>query len=639
MSKTRNARFDSFTLATVLVPAAVLIVSMTSRASAHSGEAHAMAWWLAAACACTAAGLLRLPPLNRILIVLAGLALWSLGQLLPLPRAPLPQDLLAYMTGVVIATLGQMLSSRLVLSNIAAAILAGIVTTVASGVLLALLGQTDVLPVALMLGGLATASDVLLRHAVTRVRQRLLDSVLIMLAGTATLVVTAEFAHQLPAWAALLFWPGAAIPAMLVLRPALAADILAIAALGGAPFMALLVPDPPLWVALIPLACAALMIPLQRARFSSNIPGWTEPLQAALLKAQGLTPVRLDLVSHELAMSAQARSLFRLPDMPRMGQWLDKAPAGELLGLMELLRKGSPGSADHAMLHLPDAAGQARIFTVVLLQREGSQCWIILRDVTRESDTVVRNEQLEEQIGQMLLREERLLALASHELRTPLAALAMIHEDLDEGSTWDEFSTLAHGQVDRMLSILDALRAAAGGGVQSRVSGRYTPREIADALVLSHEASARGAGMELSIDLPDADISLEGDPARIELTLSRLITNAIRHSGGSTIHLSLVRGVDARGRPELVWQVRDDGQGIDPKLGEMIFSPFRGQDASGSTSEGSGLGLYTARRAAELMGGSLVMRETREGASFVLAHPAREATRNGRHDGQGPDAT
>jgi two-component system OmpR family sensor kinase len=61
----------------------------------------------------------------------------------------------------------------------------------------------------------------------------------------------------------------------------------------------------------------------------------------------------------------------------------------------------------------------------------------------------------------------------------------------------------------------------------------------------------------------------------------------------------------------------------------MLFSPFSRGRGGGSRSSlgsrsGSGLGLFIARRILEAHGGSISLRPTKAGATFVLELPAEE---------------
>lgn len=53
-----------------------------------------------------------------------------------------------------------------------------------------------------------------------------------------------------------------------------------------------------------------------------------------------------------------------------------------------------------------------------------------------------------------------------------------------------------------------------------------------------------------------------------------------------------------------------------------MFDPFSRGRANGRTGAGSGLGLFIARRVLEAHGGSISLRSSKSGATFVIEVPA-----------------
>ena len=87
--------------------------------------------------------------------------------------------------------------------------------------------------------------------------------------------------------------------------------------------------------------------------------------------------------------------------------------------------------------------------------------------------------------------------------------------------------------------------------------------------------------------------------------LMNLISNACAHNpSGTSIYLACE--VDA-GRGLVRVRVADTGTGIPDHIASHAFDPFVTENAARSTNGGTGLGLTIARRAAELMGGTLTL--------------------------------
>ncbi|MET0178970.1 MAG: ATP-binding protein [Novosphingobium sp.] len=108
-----------------------------------------------------------------------------------------------------------------------------------------------------------------------------------------------------------------------------------------------------------------------------------------------------------------------------------------------------------------------------------------------------------------------------------------------------------------------------------------------------------------------------GEPGRVLQVALNLLGNALRYAPeGSTVRLiTAVEG--SRGRLTVV----DQGPGLSPGQQARVFAKF--ERLGRSAGEGSGLGLYIARRLARAMGGDLTVASALgEGARFTLELPA-----------------
>ena len=116
---------------------------------------------------------------------------------------------------------------------------------------------------------------------------------------------------------------------------------------------------------------------------------------------------------------------------------------------------------------------------------------------------------------------------------------------------------------------------------------------------------------------PD-ELRLAADPRRIDVIVTNLVGNALRH-GAPPVEVHLAR----RGRVVTV-TVSDGGPGLPVELHSRVFARFYKAEAARTRSAGSGLGLAIALANARLHGGDLEVAEPRRGhgASFVLTLPA-----------------
>jgi signal transduction histidine kinase len=148
--------------------------------------------------------------------------------------------------------------------------------------------------------------------------------------------------------------------------------------------------------------------------------------------------------------------------------------------------------------------------------------------------------------------------------------------------------------IQTMTRVLEAERVR--GGVTLRV------RDVALRPLLkglSRSAGRKsGVAADIRIDCPEG-LRIRTDPDLLSTVLSNLVGNAVKYAGTTPI---LVR-VDVRGRDRCRIEVCDQGPGISPEMLKHLFEQFH--RAGRSDGEGMGLGLFIARRAAELLSARL----------------------------------
>lgn len=162
------------------------------------------------------------------------------------------------------------------------------------------------------------------------------------------------------------------------------------------------------------------------------------------------------------------------------------------------------------------------------------------------------------------------------------------------------------------LADLDAIERADFTPETDRIDLADVGRRAA--ALLGIRAASRG----VTIERPGGgEVPARGDYRRVLQIVVNLAANALRHSphGGVVTIAARANGAIA----ELV--VTDRGRGIAAEDQSRVFEKF--VRLPGTEGEGSGLGLYIARRLARAMRGDLALESRRgEGAAFTLSLPA-----------------
>jgi two-component system, OmpR family, sensor histidine kinase PrrB len=184
-----------------------------------------------------------------------------------------------------------------------------------------------------------------------------------------------------------------------------------------------------------------------------------------------------------------------------------------------------------------------------------------------------------------LAATRRFAADAGHELRTPLtsvqATLSTLrrHPELPP-ERQEAMIADALAEHQRLVGLLDGLQALARGDAAPVEHADVDLAEILDAAVTA--AAERHPELDISADLPEAPVVVEGWEPGLRLLADNLIENAARHGRpNGRVRVTLT--------PAAVLHVDDDGPGVPPEQRAHIFEPFTRID--GVDRPGSGLGL------------------------------------------------
>jgi PAS domain S-box-containing protein len=289
---------------------------------------------------------------------------------------------------------------------------------------------------------------------------------------------------------------------------------------------------------------------------------------------------------------------------------------GEVLGSLEVVTKQPRrfGEEDQTLMTL--FAGQAAVAI------ENAR---LFEEARAHLDQVVEANRRLEELDR--LRREYVRNV-SHEFRTPLTVIRGYAEFLEaghQGVSLPEVLRVVVESCDRLIDLVDTLidmsRIEQGEAERILHVQRLDLAELAAASVESLRALASRKGVELKVELPAGELSLEGDAGLLNQVFRKLLDNAVKYSraGGRVV---------LRGRPqeqELELVVQDDGIGIPPEHQPRIFEKFYMVDGGIARSMGgTGVGLYLVREIVRLHGGTVTV-DSRpgEGSAFSVRLPRR----------------
>jgi signal transduction histidine kinase/CheY-like chemotaxis protein len=246
-------------------------------------------------------------------------------------------------------------------------------------------------------------------------------------------------------------------------------------------------------------------------------------------------------------------------------------------------------------------------------------------NATLEHEMQVR-QRAEEALRLADRRKDEFLATLAHELRNPLApirtGLDILRLRSGDAQATQRATDIMERQLRQMVRLVDDLLDVSriNTGKFTIKSGRVELKAVVNDALEVVRPYIELHGHELTIDLPDRPVFLNGDATRLAQILSNLLNNAAKYTnrGG---RVGLKATVEDR---TLMVVVSDTGIGIAPDMLDTVFEMFVQVDSTLERSNaGLGVGLSLARKLVELHGGSIEAHSAGvgHGSQFVVRLP------------------
>lgn len=233
------------------------------------------------------------------------------------------------------------------------------------------------------------------------------------------------------------------------------------------------------------------------------------------------------------------------------------------------------------------------------------------------------NQVLRNKIGKEEEKLKELVTDVSHQLKTPLAALKMCYEIADTKSFTreEQRAFLMQGQqevnkLDNLIRSLVQISRLETNLIQISQS-HVSLKKILHGAVNGVYMKAYDRGISISVDeFQDAEVFL--DFRWTQEALANILDNAVKYSGPGT-------AVEIRVRPmfsHYLLEIEDEGIGIEKEEMQQIFRRFyRGRSQKVQETEGSGVGLYLARKIIEAQRGTICVKKGKKGSLFLITIP------------------
>jgi nitrogen fixation/metabolism regulation signal transduction histidine kinase len=231
------------------------------------------------------------------------------------------------------------------------------------------------------------------------------------------------------------------------------------------------------------------------------------------------------------------------------------------------------------------------------------------------------------------MRSERLLAWQdmarrlAHELRNPLTPIRLSAERVLK--RWRDSPDTISGIIEKSMAAIVQESAAMEGllaefrdfaRLPEPHKARLKLRELVEESIYLFETS--WPRLALDIEGVDANVCIRADKGLLKQVLVNLVSNAADATGGGGhvwIRSDLVKTEDSR---YCRLQLRDDGPGIAPEIGDRIFTPYFSTKPTGT-----GLGLAIVEHIVAAHGGSIRYESPPgQGTLFIIDLPADDVS-------------
>jgi len=217
-------------------------------------------------------------------------------------------------------------------------------------------------------------------------------------------------------------------------------------------------------------------------------------------------------------------------------------------------------------------------------------------DLRKAEHRMKQMAQQETERLQQKLQTSVVASAVAHEVNQPLSEILMKSQmALKRADSLPgfcpELRAILHGVVEdsrRVERTIERMRA-----LLRNVPTEMTPldlRDVVDSSLLYLRRNLKEADIGLEVRLPASPVTIPGDASQLQLAVSNLLRNAleaIEESGAKVRRIKVqlaVSGFNAELR------IGDSGPGLDPAIGDRIFSPL-----ASTRAKGAGLGLYLVK--------------------------------------------
>ena len=267
---------------------------------------------------------------------------------------------------------------------------------------------------------------------------------------------------------------------------------------------------------------------------------------------------------------------------------------------------------------------------ILLAMEDVTEQWKLKMDSAELTENLIQQR---DKLQGLNDAKDEFISLASHQLRTPATVVKQYVGMLGEGYagtlTADQLEMLgiADKYNERQLEIIeDLLRVARVDA--GKVYLDIASSDIAEQVKLAIKGQAilfKNRGQRVIFDKPDIQMVARIDPKLMLMVIENVLDNAGKYSGDGGVITITIHQDDTN----TIISINDHGVGIGKKDRQKLFKKFSRIDNAFSASvEGTGLGLYWAKKVLDLHNGRIeVASKLNVGSTFDIITPTDDNIR------------
>jgi signal transduction histidine kinase len=214
--------------------------------------------------------------------------------------------------------------------------------------------------------------------------------------------------------------------------------------------------------------------------------------------------------------------------------------------------------------------------------------------------SVYREIKAREEIERLNQSMQEFVAITSHQIRSPLTHIKAALSTIREGTLGqvDPKATAVLSKVsvstERLITLVNDLldMSSMESGKMQYNFAEFDFAGLVDSVAAEFIDPAKEKAVILTWQKPTQPIIIKCDERKLRQVVFNLVDNALKYTQKGFVEIKLIKEVDA-----VELSVKDSGVGMSPETIAHLFEKFsRAKTGAAAKAEGTGLGLYVAKR-------------------------------------------